>query len=581
MRIGEILIEQRKLRADDLTRALSEKPVDKRLCSFLIAKGLVDFDDASRALGEQRGAACALAKHLAGRDPALARLIPAELGRGSCVLPIGRSSKGSVIVCVRDPAPALLRALEQASKSDILMVITPASRLESLVMEAYGSGSAEEFDVDFELGHDLPAPPPSRVTRGPLPTPPMPFQRVESPNAFPRAETPPPLPPLPDMSSLDPESIRLSLTDLDDVRVTKDPAQSGLITRMGTTLPPSNKPITTPPTTHPISTPPATHPISTPPYTPLPPPSALAGIQPSSTPPPPSALAGIQPSSTTPPPSALAGVKPSSTLPPPSALAGVKPSSTTPPPSALAAAQQQTSPLPLPPPASLVGVQQPRSPLPSALATTTQPSSTPPPPTSALAPGTEPSPPAFAAATQPSSTPPPPTSAFAAATNLPRKTAPSSGPAKRPMSFETMTVDLANAQTREAATEVVLAYVATRWSAGLVLAIRDRTAIGYRGHGVVAPESVTVSLGSPSTVQRAVQTRFVSIEAPAGVGQSALVHALNRPSTPAAAPVVVNGQPVAVIAVSDPLSGPQELAAADLAMLAEALGSAYKRIMSG
>src|SRR6187551_3717555 len=133
MRIGELLVEQRKLRANDLARALEEKPSDKRLTSFLIAKGLVDFDDASRALGEQRGVACALAKHIAGRDPELARLIPPDLGRASCVLPIGKSSKGAIIVCARDPAPALLAQLQAAIRGDVLMVIAPATRLETLI----------------------------------------------------------------------------------------------------------------------------------------------------------------------------------------------------------------------------------------------------------------------------------------------------------------------------------------------------------------------------------------------------------------------------------------------------------------
>jgi hypothetical protein len=438
MRIGELLIEQRKVRASDLTRVLADKPGDKRLVSLLIAQGLVDFDDASRALGEQRGVACALSKHLAGRDPTLAKLIPAELGRGSCALPIGKSSKGSVIVCVRDPAPALMRALEQAIKSDVLMVIAPSARLEQLVAEAYGTASTEELDIDFDLAHDLPAPTPSRVTRGPLSTPPMPFQRIEeSPRQFPRADTPAPLPPLPDMDALDPESIRLSLTDLDDVRVTKDHSQSGAVPKVGSsTLPPANKPLTTPP-----------------------PMSALGAV----------------------------------------------------------------------------------------------------PSMSALAAGTVTSRPA--------------------ADSKPPATA---KPIARPMSLETMAHGLEAATTREAATDLVLSYIATRWSAGLVLAIRDKAAIGYRGHGVAAPELVTVSLGSPSTVQRAVQTRFVSIEAPAGVGQSALCHALNKPQAPAAAPIMVGGQPVAVIAVSDPIEGPQarDIAAADLALLAEALGSAYKRIMS-
>src|SRR5262245_44619972 len=125
MRIGELLVEQRKLSPSDLTRALAEHPNDTRLCSFLITRGLVELDDATRALGAQQRVACALAKHLAGRDPELAKLIPIELGRSSCVLPIGRTSKGSVIVCVRDPSSAVMTALTQAIPGDVMMVIAP------------------------------------------------------------------------------------------------------------------------------------------------------------------------------------------------------------------------------------------------------------------------------------------------------------------------------------------------------------------------------------------------------------------------------------------------------------------------
>ncbi len=416
MRIGELLVEQRKVRASDLTQALAEKPADRRLCSFLIAKGLLDFDDASRALGEQKGVASALARHLAGRDPALARMIPAELGRGSCALPIGKSSKGAVIVCVRDPAPALLAALRQAIRADILMVITPASRLEHLVADAYGSASAEELDIDFDIAVE--ATPPPRVPRRALSTPPMPFQRVDAPHAYARPDTPPPLPPLPDIDVLDPESIRLSLTDLDDIRVAKDPAQSGQIPIMGSALPPGS-----------------------------------------------------------------------------------------------------------------------------------------------------------------SKLPPPPPTGLAAATEPPRRTRDREPPRR---TLDELQADLDRATTREAATDLVLAFVAARWTTGLVLAIRDRTAIGYRGHGVTAPELVTVSLGSPSTLQRAVQTRFISIETPAGVGQSALSHALAGPSAPAAAPVIVGGQPVAVVVVGDPLDGAhaRDLSTADLAGLAEALASTYTRLMA-
>ena len=105
MRIGELLVQQGKLRHGDLTRAVANQPESMRLCSYLIAQGLIDLDDGSRALGELHGVPCALAKHLEGRDPTIASVIPAELGRSSCALPIGKTSKGNLIVCVRDPAP--------------------------------------------------------------------------------------------------------------------------------------------------------------------------------------------------------------------------------------------------------------------------------------------------------------------------------------------------------------------------------------------------------------------------------------------------------------------------------------------
>jgi hypothetical protein len=395
MRIGELLVEQRKLRQSELTRALAEKLADKRLCSFLIAKGLVDFDDAARALGEQRRVPCALAKHLAGRDPALAKLIPGELGRSAWALPIGRASNGHVIVAVRDPAPALLAQLQRATKGEVTMVVTPSARLENLVRESYGDAPVDEFDIDFSSNvEDNPITPAKSASSPPAPLP----------------------PPLPDMSALDPESIRLSLTDLDDDRVEKDPTQSGQIPiRTGTTMPPIN--------------------------------------------------------------------------------------------------------VPAPQPAAAPPQGRPKR-----------------------------------ARTDPAAT--------------------------RPMSVEMMRIGLEHATTREAATDLVLAYVATRWMTGLVLAIRDRSAIGYRGHGVIAPESISLPLGAPSTIQHALDSRFVSVQTPQGPTQDQLMRALEGPEHPAAAPVLVKNQPAAVIVVGDPVGDEDfQVAAADLAMLAEALGTAYQRIL--
>lgn len=351
MRIGELLVEQKKLRRSDLDRVLAEQPTGKRLVSILIARGLIELDDGARALGEQKGVPCALSKHLDGRDPAVAKLVPATLGRESCVLPLGRTSGGALIVACRDPQPALLKALESAVGSEVLMVVAPATRLENLVETEYGAAAHDEFDVDFGSSVEV-APPP------------------------------------PDMSALDPDSVRLALTDLDDVRVDKDFTQSGQFT-----LP-----------------------------------------------------------------------------------------------------RAQTAP-----------------------------------------PG--------------------------------------------PMSFDVAKTSLERATSRDAVTDVAIACIAGRWNAGLVLLVRDQQALGYRGHNVKLPETVTIALTQPSTVARAVETKKPSSQAAVGPAQAGLKHALANATALAAAPVLVKGLAVAVLAVGDPVGTPAEDALADLGKLAELLGRALERLV--
>ena len=211
MRIGEMLIEQRKLRSPDLTRALEEHiRTGKRVVSLLIEHGTIDFDTGSRALGEQRRCPAALEKHVLGRDRKLASLLSGDVAHGSQVLPIGRASSGTLIVAARDPSPALHAQIAQLTKSQVTLVIAPAARLGELIVETYGPAAEDEFEVDLESRNNLP------------PAPPL-------------------LPPLPDMDALDPESVRLALTDLDDERVTKDPAASGqfIAQTRAPTLPPA------------------------------------------------------------------------------------------------------------------------------------------------------------------------------------------------------------------------------------------------------------------------------------------------------------------------------------------------------
>jgi hypothetical protein len=149
----------------------------------------------------------------------------------------------------------------------------------------------------------------------------------------------------------------------------------------------------------------------------------------------------------------------------------------------------------------------------------------------------------------------------------------------RPMSVPMMSVGLEHTTSREGATDLVLAYVATRWTTGLVFIVRDKYATGYRGHGVSMPELVSVPLAMPSTISVAVESRFMTADRPGSPAQDALARALGEPGQLAAAPVLVSGQPVAVIVVGDVIDNNADTSAeADLGMLAESLSNAYTRL---
>jgi hypothetical protein len=94
--------------------------------------------------------------------------------------------------------------LRRATGEDVMMVVTPATRLEHLIAAAYGAGN-DDFEVELDSAVDLELPSPATE------------------------------PPLPDVDLLDPDSVRLALSDLDDSRVAKDPTQSGMFTLQNST----------------------------------------------------------------------------------------------------------------------------------------------------------------------------------------------------------------------------------------------------------------------------------------------------------------------------------------------------------
>ena len=217
-RIGEILVERGWVTAATLARAVAkQREFPRRLCSLLIATGMLGVDEASRALGEQHGVAAALQRHLEHRDRALVRLLPAELARSTVALPIGRMGNGTLIVCVRDPHPHVAAALAAVLGEPIVMAVAPAGPLEALIGETYGAED-EGFEVDLSTG------PIATLDLEPMTEPEDPMFGFTN----------------------------LTLVGLDDHGVTRDPTQSELVPvgpHRTSTLPPpvAPRPLTQPP----------------------------------------------------------------------------------------------------------------------------------------------------------------------------------------------------------------------------------------------------------------------------------------------------------------------------------------------
>lgn len=250
MQIGEILVRQRWVDPGALARALADQPhLGVRICSLLIQRGQLDPDHASRALSEQHGVPGVLQKHLEHRDVALARLLPAALALGHVALPIGRTGGGELIVCVRDPRPEASAEIAAAVAGPVVIAVAPALQLEQLVRAAYtGPERPDEpsFEVDLTTRpiavlHDIaPAPTPAPA---PAPAPAAPAAGEIEVDLNTR-QIPVIGDPLDHLGSL-------TLVELDDARVARDPSQSGPLaaprTATGSYLPPRTTTASYPP----------------------------------------------------------------------------------------------------------------------------------------------------------------------------------------------------------------------------------------------------------------------------------------------------------------------------------------------
>ncbi|HEX3763349.1 MAG TPA: hypothetical protein VHW23_31860, partial [Kofleriaceae bacterium] len=150
--IGQILVERGWVDPAQLARALAEQPhTGRRICSLLILRGALDADHAARALAEQHGVPGVLQKHLEHRDLTLPGALPAALARSCIALPIGRTSAGALIVCVRDPHPEVRAKVAAAVTGPVVVAVAPSYQLEHLVAETYPADRPADVPADEPL----------------------------------------------------------------------------------------------------------------------------------------------------------------------------------------------------------------------------------------------------------------------------------------------------------------------------------------------------------------------------------------------------------------------------------------------
>jgi hypothetical protein len=224
VRLGELLIADGLVLPAHVERALAtprRRPL--RIGSLLVDAGLATADAVARALGRQRTVPAALERHLIGRDPTLAALIPAEFARHNLVLPLARSRDGGIVVALRDPGDTALRAqLTEVLRTSVVAAVACELILRRHVERAYGPlvEAVEDVEVNLDSGpmpvlredddvaeelelHDIELGPPSDIL-DPATVRAGPAHVVTT-------------------DFLDPETIRIgSLVSLDDLGVTRD-----------------------------------------------------------------------------------------------------------------------------------------------------------------------------------------------------------------------------------------------------------------------------------------------------------------------------------------------------------------------
>ena len=141
--------------------------------------------------------------------------------------------------------------------------------------------------------------------------------------------------------------------------------------------------------------------------------------------------------------------------------------------------------------------------------------------------------------------------------------------------LEAVLDEIDRVHSAEGVERLIIAYTAKRWQRSLLVIVTGDELIGHKAHDIPRVDRLAFPLASLSMLRIAHDTRKPTLAHPASRVQLELDDALGKPRSPAAAPVIVEGRVVAVLAVGDPLpEGPRD-PLPELDRLVDALAAAY------
>ena len=150
LKLGEILIEQGLITADQLKEAINHQKTEKgRIGEILIKLNIITEEDITLALGSQLGIQYYTSKNIDSlkpqKDQGLEKIVSADFAQKNNVLPLSKNL--NVLTCaVHDPLDLLLLDnLKRATGHEINLVIAPQTAIQKAINVFYFQASSGEI----------------------------------------------------------------------------------------------------------------------------------------------------------------------------------------------------------------------------------------------------------------------------------------------------------------------------------------------------------------------------------------------------------------------------------------------------